>query len=245
MEAKIFVIGGKASKSVVSVQIPCCIGRSREADLTLAHPMVSRQHCELIESEGHLVLRDLGSLNGTFVGGERVHECVLKPSDEFSIGPLTFRAEVASDVVGDAVPMTADATIAVSRSDLAGELGDSALGSSEAKTTPREGEIAGEGEMPLSAKTPLPSGVFDPADPSASGCQSPAPGGSGELSSTADFTAMLGEEAAHCPPEAVPFVGISTPEDDQRCPEGDAAVPPDAPNALAPEDRGDSEPPKA
>ena len=39
------------------------------------------------------MLRDLGSLNGTMVGGRRVKEAPLPPQAEFTIGPLTFRAE--------------------------------------------------------------------------------------------------------------------------------------------------------
>ena len=93
MDAKLVVIGGKASKRQVSLKLPTVIGRSRDADLTVAHPMVSRQHCELFDVNGVLRIRDLGSLNGTFVGKERVEEAELYPSDEFTVGPLTFRVK--------------------------------------------------------------------------------------------------------------------------------------------------------
>jgi len=93
MDAKLVVVGGKASKRQVSLKLPSVIGRSRDADLTVAHPMVSRQHCELFDVNGVLRIRDLGSLNGTFVGNERVQEAELYPSDEFTVGPLTFRVK--------------------------------------------------------------------------------------------------------------------------------------------------------
>ena len=93
MEAKLIVISGKANKNEVALKLPCTIGRSREADLTIGHPMVSRQHCELSESEGVVLIRDLGSLNGTFVNGERVSESRLDPSAEVTVGPLTFRVD--------------------------------------------------------------------------------------------------------------------------------------------------------
>ena len=69
------------------------IGRSREADLTIAHPMISRRHCEVFEVDGLLMVRDLGSLNGTLVGGQRVKQSPLPPDAEFTVGPLTFRAQ--------------------------------------------------------------------------------------------------------------------------------------------------------
>jgi len=94
MEAKLIIVGGKANKTHVSLKLPTIVGRSREAGLTIAHPMVSRQHCELFEENGLLMVRDLGSLNGTFVGKERITKPVpLRPNDQFSVGPLTFRTE--------------------------------------------------------------------------------------------------------------------------------------------------------
>ena len=94
MEAKLVIVGGKANKGQISLKLPTIIGRSREADLTVAHPMISRQHCELFEVNGLLRIRDLGSLNGTFVGQEKISgEVDLYPQAEFTVGPLTFRAE--------------------------------------------------------------------------------------------------------------------------------------------------------
>jgi pSer/pThr/pTyr-binding forkhead associated (FHA) protein len=54
--------------------------------------LVSRRHCELREANGQLRVRDLGSLNGTFVGRERVDEAVLWPGDLLTVGTVTFRA---------------------------------------------------------------------------------------------------------------------------------------------------------
>lgn len=91
MDAKLVVVRGKASKGHIALHLPTIIGRSREADLTIAHPTISRKHCELFEEEGLLKIRDLGSLNGTFVGRKQIKQSELRPDQEFSIGPLTFR----------------------------------------------------------------------------------------------------------------------------------------------------------
>ncbi len=93
MYVTLTVVGGKADRKQVRVKVPIVVGRSRESGLTIAHPMVSRRHCELFEVDGLLHVRDLGSLNGVFVQGRRVSEASLPPQCEFNVGPLTFRVD--------------------------------------------------------------------------------------------------------------------------------------------------------
>jgi predicted component of type VI protein secretion system len=97
VEASLIVVGGKASRSKVALKLPTLIGRSREAGLTVGHPMVSRRHCEVFEVDGLLMIRDLGSLNGTLVDGRRIKESPLLPDAQFTVGPLTFRADYQYD----------------------------------------------------------------------------------------------------------------------------------------------------
>lgn len=93
MDAKLIVVGGKATKGSISLKLPTVIGRSRHADLTVGHSTISRRHAELFEKAGLLMIRDLGSLNGTTIAGRRIKEAPLPPDAEFTIGPLTFRAQ--------------------------------------------------------------------------------------------------------------------------------------------------------
>jgi pSer/pThr/pTyr-binding forkhead associated (FHA) protein len=93
MRATLIVVGGKANKGQVSLELPIVIGRSRSADLTVAHPMISRRHCEIYDSSGLVMVRDLDSLNGTLVAGRKISEAALRPDDEFTVGPLTFRVD--------------------------------------------------------------------------------------------------------------------------------------------------------
>ena len=95
MQPKLIVVGGKASKREVSLKLPCTIGRSREADLTVAHPMVSRKHCEVFERGGLVMARDLGSLNGTWLGGSPVRELALGPGDRLELGGTAITVEPA------------------------------------------------------------------------------------------------------------------------------------------------------
>jgi predicted component of type VI protein secretion system len=91
MNAKLLIVLGKAIKRKVALQLPAVLGRSRQADITVTHPLISRRHCEISENDGLLMVRDLASLNGTMVGGRRIESAPLLPDAEFTIGPLTFR----------------------------------------------------------------------------------------------------------------------------------------------------------
>ena len=71
------------------------IGRSRDCDVTLDDPNVSRRHAELRNEAGTWVVADLGSTNGVKVNGHRVQEHALSPGDEITLGleRLTFEVQ--------------------------------------------------------------------------------------------------------------------------------------------------------
>lgn len=94
LNAKLVVVGGGNAKvTEIQLKLPVTIGRSREAKLKLPHPLISRKHCEVFEREGQLFVRDLGSLNGTYVNSQRIEsEHVLQPNQLLTLGTVTFRA---------------------------------------------------------------------------------------------------------------------------------------------------------
>lgn len=100
MDVKLVVVGGDAKATEVKLKLPAVIGRGREATLTLPHPLVSRKHCEIFESDGYLVVRDMGSLNGTFINNERITEAVLPPGELLTLGTVTFRAAYQPSAAG-------------------------------------------------------------------------------------------------------------------------------------------------
>ncbi len=104
MNAQLIIVGGKATKGSIALKLPTVIGRSRDAGLKIGHPMISRRHAELFESAGLLMVRDLGSLNGTAIDGRRVKEAPLPPEAEFTVGPLTFRAQYEYEGDMNALP---------------------------------------------------------------------------------------------------------------------------------------------
>lgn len=70
------------------------LGRSREADLVLDDPNVSRRHAELRRDGGDWTIADLGSTNGVKVNGRRVDNARLEPGDDIVLGTFELSFEV-------------------------------------------------------------------------------------------------------------------------------------------------------
>jgi len=85
---------GEDKRTVVSGD-PFVIGRSRECDLVLDDPNVSRRHAELRREDGGWAVVDLGSTNGIKLNGKRSRGGRLNPGDEITLGlsRLTFEQE--------------------------------------------------------------------------------------------------------------------------------------------------------
>jgi Protein of unknown function (DUF3662)/Inner membrane component of T3SS, cytoplasmic domain len=71
------------------------IGRSRECDIVVNDPNVSRRHIELRRGERGWAAVDLGSTNGMKINGRRVSHAELQPGDRITIGisDLSFELE--------------------------------------------------------------------------------------------------------------------------------------------------------
>ena len=72
------------------------IGRRQDCDLRIPTKDVSRRHCEIApgEKRSELVVRDLGSSNGTYVNSKRIAEEKLHAGDRLAIGPVTFLVQI-------------------------------------------------------------------------------------------------------------------------------------------------------
>ncbi len=92
MKARITVVDG-ARPTEVRLRLPTVIGRSQEAKIKVRHALVSRRHCELVDFEGLLCVKDLGSANGTYVNGERISAelFALRDGDLLRVGNVTFQ----------------------------------------------------------------------------------------------------------------------------------------------------------
>ena len=84
--------GGRAGESFEAIGDRALIGRSPECDVFLDDVTVSRRHAELVREGNGFTIRDLGSLNGTFVNRRRIETSALEDDDEVQIGKyrMTF-----------------------------------------------------------------------------------------------------------------------------------------------------------
>lgn len=131
-ETKIFEISG----STVS------IGRADSNDLTLGHPSVSRNHARVTVLPGETVLLiDLGSMNGTFVNGQRVQEHRLSDQDRINIGifEVTFDAAAVSPFYVEAGrPADRDIAGPISRDIFSSALGPENVGGAHGEAAGRD-----------------------------------------------------------------------------------------------------------
>ena len=69
-------------------------GRSPDSEIFLDDVTVSRRHAEVTRTAQGFLVRDVGSLNGTYVNRERIEELLLSDGDEVQIGKyrLVFHA---------------------------------------------------------------------------------------------------------------------------------------------------------
>jgi pSer/pThr/pTyr-binding forkhead associated (FHA) protein len=73
-------------------------GRHPESDIFLDDITVSRRHVEITHVDGStFTIRDVGSLNGTYVNRERIDEANLHPGDEVQIGKFKLVYLVAGN----------------------------------------------------------------------------------------------------------------------------------------------------
>jgi pSer/pThr/pTyr-binding forkhead associated (FHA) protein len=80
------------------------VGRKEDCDLRLNHKSVSKMHCIIVKTDGLLLLRDLGSTNGTRVNGQRVRRAALLPNDQLSIAGYKFKVHLGPGVAAPGVP---------------------------------------------------------------------------------------------------------------------------------------------
>ncbi len=91
-EACLVVIYGLDLGKKYHIDRPSLIlGRSSKADIQIDQESVSRNHCKIINTGSSIMLRDLGSTNGTYVNDELVDEYVLRDGDFIKVGRSIFK----------------------------------------------------------------------------------------------------------------------------------------------------------
>jgi pSer/pThr/pTyr-binding forkhead associated (FHA) protein len=73
------------------------IGRHPDSDIFLDDVTVSRRHAEILSDATGYHVKDVGSLNGTYVNGERIERAALRDSDQIQVGKYRFVVIGATD----------------------------------------------------------------------------------------------------------------------------------------------------
>lgn len=73
-------------------------GRDDDSDVRLDHKSVSKLHCVIVKTDGVLLLRDLGSTNGTRVNGQRIRRAALLPNDKLSVANLKYVVKFGAEL---------------------------------------------------------------------------------------------------------------------------------------------------
>ena len=91
MNPRLTAISGRLKGSVFAIDdLPVVIGRETTATLCIADASVSRRHSQIEKEDGHFVIADLESLNGTFVNDVPVKRRKLQHGDRVRIGDSQF-----------------------------------------------------------------------------------------------------------------------------------------------------------
>lgn len=70
------------------------VGRSPDCGVRVPIEAVSRNHCQITVTENSVLVKDLGSSNGTFVNDRRITEQTLRPGDMIRVGTVTFTVQI-------------------------------------------------------------------------------------------------------------------------------------------------------
>jgi predicted component of type VI protein secretion system len=98
-ELSLEIVEGAGAGRMAAVAGTVTIGRGRDAGLVLADELVSRRHARVTLAGPGAVVEDLGSRNGTYVNGERIHGPVrLVPGDQLQLGVSLVELRSASQI---------------------------------------------------------------------------------------------------------------------------------------------------
>jgi hypothetical protein len=88
VEKEVAVLRWNGERRVLD-QRRAVLGRSRDADVQIEDPNISRRHAEIVQEGSAYWLVDLGSTNGTEVDGRRVQRARLEDGSRFTLGETT------------------------------------------------------------------------------------------------------------------------------------------------------------
>src|SRR4051812_21335347 len=80
------------------------VGRVSDNAFEIPESSVSSHHAEIVLQGNDVLIRDLGSTNGTFINGEQINEAVLKPGQILRFGTVELRLETPETAAAASAP---------------------------------------------------------------------------------------------------------------------------------------------
>lgn len=130
------------------------IGRNDDCDIPMQTQLMSRRHAEFAVTDAGIVLKDLGSHNGSYVNGEKIEEQLLKDQDQIQVGGVRFKVRAVEESIAEEddeftppidTPLPVPNLVDVSERDFLAEE-DASLTAFQEKDEPHAGEILEAGE---------------------------------------------------------------------------------------------------
>lgn len=93
------------TQSEWSVLPPSTLGREEDCALFVDHESISRRHCQFyLGLDEELIVKDLESLNGTYVDDLRIDQATLMPGQTVQVGACVFTIEFSTSPVESIAP---------------------------------------------------------------------------------------------------------------------------------------------
>ena len=86
---------------------PNYAGRGFANNIKIEDPSVSNAHAQIIVEQGRVIIKDLGSMNGTYINGTPVKEAELHPGESLRLGAveLVFQDDKPQPELVEGVPV--------------------------------------------------------------------------------------------------------------------------------------------
>ena len=104
--ADAFKLVGTSGEQTIDVKpgATLIVGRAVNSDVPIYDPTISRQHAQISVQNGGVLVKDLGSSNGTFLNGSRITEAVAQPNDVVMFGKVSFYVRESAKVASTPPP---------------------------------------------------------------------------------------------------------------------------------------------
>lgn len=90
MAASLVLVRADGKQSEIPLRTRAIIGRQTDCQIRIPSASISRHHCELTLADGKILLRDMGSSNGTYVNRQKIQQAQVAAGDLIGIGDMVF-----------------------------------------------------------------------------------------------------------------------------------------------------------